>query len=108
MRKINRNSDGSIAVQVDLGVYDKDAIIETTYLFTDKYYVNTETAAGNKAIIRLSPKDQAVRAKDLAEEFMNELVDQQLRLRLRGETAEIRRMIISEAFAPLELPDEDA
>lgn len=108
MSKTDRNSDGSISVDVDLAVYDKEAIIETTYLFTDKYYVNTATVAGNKAIVRLSPKDQAVRVKDLGEEFMNELVDQQLRLRLRRETADIRRMIISEAFAPVELPDEDA
>jgi His-Xaa-Ser system protein HxsD len=35
---------------------------------------------------------------------MNELIDQQLRVRLRRETADIQRMIIAEAFAPLEKP----
>ena len=91
-----------MTVTVDLTLYCRDAILNTAYLFTDRYYVDVKTIDEKTASVRMVPKDSAVRQENILQEFMNELVDQQLRTRLRRETAEIHRMIIAEAFAPLE------
>jgi His-Xaa-Ser system protein HxsD len=97
-------TDGSVTMTVDLSVYCRDAILNTAYLFTDKYYVDVKTADEKTATVQMTPKDPAARREGAAQEFMNELIDQQLRVRLRRETAEIHRMIIAEAFAPLDKP----
>jgi His-Xaa-Ser system protein HxsD len=92
------------ALTVDLSLYCREAILETAYLFTGKYHVNVTTTDEKTATVRFVPKIPGLRQGDVAQDFMNELIDQQLRVRLRRETADIQRMIIAEAFAPLEKP----
>ena len=49
----------------------------------------------------ISPKELQTDVESLVPEFLNELIDQELRVRVQRETAEIHRLIVSEAFAPL-------
>ena len=95
--------DGEIKLDLDVKLYSRDAILNTAYRFTDKCYVNLQSYGDKTAQVVFSPKnDKNKELKVLVKDFLNELIDQQLRVRIWDETQEIREQIIKEAFAPLE------
>ncbi|MBW8039509.1 MAG: His-Xaa-Ser system protein HxsD [Planctomycetes bacterium] len=96
-------NDGSINLNLDVKLYSRDAILNTTYRFTHKCYINLQKYEEKTALIVFSQKNENNRDIELlVKEFLNELIDQQLRVDINNETKDIRKMIISEAFAPLE------
>jgi len=108
MNIVQHDNDNAITLLADLRLYDTNAITNTSYLFTAACNIAMDTVDSHTIAIRLSPKTPGVVLQQTAKDFENELIDQQVRLRLRRETAEIQKMIISEAFAPLEsVPDEE-
>jgi His-Xaa-Ser system protein HxsD len=108
MKMVQQHNDNAVTLLADLRVYSTDAITNTAYLFTDLCHIAMDPVNSQTIAIRLSAKTAGVVLEQTAKEFENELIDQQLRLRLRRETEEIRKMIISEAFAPLEsVPDKE-
>ena len=107
MSPFEHNTDGSITLSVDLSIYCQDAVKSTAYLFTDRCYITVEMGQDGKALVRLSGKTPSTDVEVLAKEFMNALIDEELRARLRRETGEIQRLIVSEAFAPLERSESE-
>ena len=101
--------DGTIKLNLDVGLYSRDAILSTAYLFTDKCYINLQSYGQKVAQVFFSQKSNKNRELELlVKEFLNELVDQQLRVRIRNETKGIQKMIVVEAFAPLEnIPESE-
>lgn len=102
-------NDGSIHLKLDVKLYSRDAILHTTYCFTHKSYINLQKYEEKTALIVFSQKnDNNCDLKLLVKEFLNELIDQQIRVDINNETKDIRKMIISEAFAPLEnIPESE-
>ena len=101
-----RMPDWSVTFSVDTSVYCRDAIVSTAHLFTESCHMRISEEHG-KVVVSVSPKAPDVDVQHVVRDFHNELIDQQLRIRLRRETGEIQKLIIAEAFAPLERPMED-
>jgi His-Xaa-Ser system protein HxsD len=52
--------------------------------------------------VEISSKGPKCDLEQIAKDFHNELIDQELRERIRNETHHLQEMIVREAFAPLE------
>ena len=94
------------AVELDLSVYSRKAITQAAYAFTGRCYVSIAKLDEKTAKVRLLPKAECSDIQELGREFLNELLDHQLRAQLWEEFGEIQRMVVSEAFAPLERPED--
>lgn len=94
--------NGGIKLDVSAEFYSRAAIIEASYRFTDRCYVNLVAADKGIVEIHILPKQDGINLDIVAKDFLNELIDQQLRHRIRCETEEIQETIIKEAFAPLD------
>ena len=99
---IEETSNGGIKLEVSAEFYSRDAIIEASYRFTDRCYINLVAADKKIVEIHILTKQQGIKLDIVAKDFLNELIDQQLRHRIRCETEEIQKTIIKEAFAPLD------
>jgi len=101
--------DGKIKLDLDVSFYSRDAILSTAYLFTDKCYINLLSYGDKIAqLVFLRKKQNDNNLELLINDFLNELIDQQLRYRIDCETKDIKKIIIAEAFAPLEnIPESE-
>ncbi len=97
-----RREDGRVILEVDTSFFCKEAILKTSYLFTEQCYFEIESVGEGAVRVAISPKQPGIDVQRIVPEFLNELIDQELRVRVQSETAEIHRLIVSEAFAPLE------
>jgi His-Xaa-Ser system protein HxsD len=93
--------DGSTEVVVDPTFFGPEAVLNTAYLFTGECYIRLIATSEQGIVIAFTPKRPDVTIEVLVQQFLNELIDQQLRIQIRHDTAEIQRIIVSEAFAPL-------
>lgn len=92
--------------EIDLSVYTLEAVLRACYRFTDRSYVFLSRAdRGSDNLVVLLRKKKASDEAPLAGEFYNELVDQQLRIRIAEETGPIRELIVAQAFAEGNLLD---
>lgn len=107
--KVENLGDGSVIIELDINFYSREAILETSYYFLDKCYVNLKSYGDGIAKVIFSPKD--TEGSDLSlivKDFSNKLIDQQLRFKINQETKDIKKLIVKEAFAPLEnMPESD-
>jgi len=100
-----RKEDGRVELELDTNFFCKEAILKTAYQFTEQCHFKVETAGAGAVRVVMSPKDLGTDIDRLVPDFLNELIDQELRVRVQRETAEIHRLIVSEAFAPLQTMD---
>ncbi len=100
---------GAIAVEIDRAVFALDAVLATAYKFSDRLYVFVQSHPDRNdrwlAVIR--SKDPSAEPERLAGEFSNDLVDQQLRVRLNAEFGGLRTVIAAQAFSEGNLLDPD-
>jgi His-Xaa-Ser system protein HxsD len=97
-----RREDGSVGIDVDTRFFSEEAILKAAYQFTGQCHVKLATVGEGVAQVVISPKDPQDNLDRVVPELLNELIDQQLRITVGRETAEIQRLIIAEAFAPLQ------
>jgi len=94
------NSEG-IELHLQTSVYPKDAVIKACHVFSrDNHCEIKESADGFLAItIRPRRKNKIDKnEEDLATKFLNEVLNQIIRIKLAKETAEIRKLIVAKAF----------
>ena len=103
---MNKESNNIIVFKVKKELYSKDAILETGYKFTNNYYFEIESQDKNY-LIKLRPKITYIDTKNIKEDFLNELIDQQLRFDLNQKNHLLREMIIKKAFFPFFNKGED-
>ena len=96
------DGDGSYLLTLDGQVYCTEAVLNTAYLFTHRAHITVETNDDSCIVARIFLSDSDSNIKDITQDFLRELVDQQLRASIWKETAELKKAIITEAFAPLE------
>jgi His-Xaa-Ser system protein HxsD len=89
----------TIELEVDPTVYSVDALLRAAYKFTDRVYVHIgpPREGGGRAVL-LTARRETDPLAALIGEFMNELIDQELRVRLDAEFAAARTLIVAEAF----------
>ena len=99
---IKQIDDGRLLLEVDKNIYDVKAILNATHKFADRCYVHQESASENTIRIYFKAKeDSNVPLDRIANDFCNELIDQQIRLNVEKEYGNIRDEIVKKAFSPI-------
>ncbi len=94
--------NGVVAVKFAAGVFDIEAVKRAAYRFTDKIVVEIEPSADGIACT-LRPTSPKSDMRTLENEFRNEVLDQDLRIRIGKETEPMRNLILSLAFSKTKL-----
>jgi len=108
MKEIIKHIDGGkLLLEVDRHVYDAKAILNASYKFTDKCHIHHEPISDDIVGVYFKAKGNIdVPLGEMADEFCNELIDQQIRLNVEKEYGSIRDKIVKKAFSPIEPIDK--
>jgi His-Xaa-Ser system protein HxsD len=98
--------DGQILLAVSSKLYDKTTLFRTCYVFTDRCYLYLSPGGEDDVHVYLKAKGNGLELEQVAGEFCNELIDQQVRQDLDRQTGEIRKLIVAQAFAEGDLLDQ--
>jgi His-Xaa-Ser system protein HxsD len=96
--------DDVLSVDVIESVYSRDAVLRTAYWFTDRCYLFiTRPGPG---FLRVQFKARALKSdlvvealQEVAGEFLNSLLDHQIRQDIESQTGRIRELLVAKAFA---------
>lgn len=103
----HRFEDGALRVTLPIDVYGMDAIFRACYWLTERCYVYLAPPEGNLIEVTIVAKEGGSTLTDqLAWGFLNNLVDQRLRIDVNRETRAIREMIVAQAFADTDIIDD--
>ncbi|BAZ18408.1 hypothetical protein NIES4071_102930 (plasmid) [Calothrix sp. NIES-4071] len=94
-------------VHISTECYSKTIIFKTAHKFTDRCYVHVEPNAENRFLVSFKCKNQKHSVQKLAQEFCNELLEQELRFIIAQETEGVRNLIIAHAFSKTSLIEPD-
>jgi His-Xaa-Ser system protein HxsD len=99
-----RRTPGGFEVTLSKALYEKEAIFAAAYALSGLCRNRVEPAQAGFVKITLEFLDsgQDTDRVRIENKFMNELIDQQLRLDLEKRYGAIRRLIVQQAFAPLD------
>lgn len=94
-------------VSVDPQVFSETAILKTAYWFTDQHYLfiakNPDTGMFDVEF-RLKEGGSLDKLKAACGEFWNNILDQEVRQKVLGETATVRDTLIKKAFFEARAP----
>lgn len=94
--------NNEIIIKLDSNIYNKQAILETSYKYTGRYYIKIDLV-DKKYCLKFIPKNKKKESNtNFQNEFNNDLIDQQIRYRLSNELKTIRECIIKKAFSAIE------
>lgn len=95
----------SLTVDVDVTVYSIDAVLRTCHAFTAHFHVSAEHSEAGRIAVTFAARDGTGVPPDTGGEFMNALLDQQLRALIAEETRPIRELLVAQAFCEADLLD---
>ena len=92
-------------IRIDKGIYSREVLLKTAYSFTDKAYLHLSQDDSSWIISWTNMPDHEVNP----EMFENEMISQQLRAEIVRKTKDIRKLLLSRAFASsvLEMTNAD-
>lgn len=91
-------SENCLFVDLEKNIYSKSTIMKATYKFTDRAYIYIQFVSFEaKDYYRIYFKSK-IDSELLLDSFMNELLDQELRMLVANETKKIREVIVSKAL----------
>ncbi len=97
-------SDDGLVIAVNSDLYSREALFRVCYMFTDRCYLFLSQEEGSPIIhVRFTRKSPETGLNELAGEFSNELINQEVRLDVAAETKAIRELIVAQAFAEADL-----
>jgi His-Xaa-Ser system protein HxsD len=101
-----RRDNAHVALALDPTIYAVDAVLRAAYKFSDKASWLLDRQNDQIFVFVIGKKADAD-VEPIVSEFMNELLDQQLRVRLEQQFGTIRDLIVAEAFSEGNLLDAD-
>ena len=93
-------------VRLKKNLYDKTAIFKAAFHFTDDYYLYIDTDE-NDFIVSIDAKAGETNPK-IVEQFCNEAIAQETRIKVFNDTKEIREMILARSFASTIIEEKDS
>lgn len=101
MKEILKKTEGKkVLLTVSNEMYEKDAILNASYKFTDKCFIHIEPIDSITEIFFQS-KTVEVDLEIISLNFGNELIDQQIRLNTGREFKIIREELVKKAFSSI-------
>jgi His-Xaa-Ser system protein HxsD len=100
---------GRVTIRLSKEIYEKEAVLAAAYALSGFCRDRIEPGPEGWVTVTLELLEdrQGQDLRQVESRFLNELVDQQLRLELERRYGELRRLIVQHAFAPLSnLPEE--
>jgi His-Xaa-Ser system protein HxsD len=95
-----RRTEGALVLELDEGLYPKDAIYGAAYIFIDRCYVRLDRPKPGRVSVRLKPKPGVQRAaEELAGEFENELLGQAWRRMIIDENRQLIEQVTTQALS---------
>lgn len=93
---------------IDSSIYDMAAINAACYAFTNNYdiLVTTKDSTSVTVIFELKDKISQRNIPEDIKDFVNTVIDHQVRLQLDRANGKIRELIVKHAFSPLDLKKE--
>lgn len=86
-------------LQLDNSVYSIEAVQKAAYRFIDRFSA-VISQDGQKILVNLSVDEEHVASTDtIVADFHKELLDQNLRLKIKVETEPLRNLILAYAFS---------
>jgi len=95
--------DNKLLIVLKKELYEKDAVFSAAYKFTDKCVILIEPIDPFSIGVYFKPKSDPkdVDLGKIAEDYCNEVLDQQIRLDLEKRYGNIRELIVRHAFLPI-------
>jgi His-Xaa-Ser system protein HxsD len=91
--------------EVDGNVYRLAAVKKAAYKFAGSCFVEVDQPEQGAIRIRLRAKGDSQLPPDIASEFQNEVLDQELRESVADETKSVRDLLLAHAFSQTSLID---
>jgi His-Xaa-Ser system protein HxsD len=97
--------DNVLSIDLNESVYSRDAVLRTSYWFTDRCYLHIARSGPDVLRVHFKTKGLtksntiAEALEDIAGEFLNSLLDHQLRRDIESQTGQIRELLVAKAFA---------
>lgn len=90
-------------------LYEKEAIFAVAGRYRDRFYIKLEPGSEGEIAVLFQRKDGQERdfVENAALTFVNDILDQQLRLDLERRTGGLREIIYRRAFLPLDKSEEN-
>lgn len=82
--------------------FERDCVLYVAGQYTSAHFVTISPLPDNAVEIVITAKDKGPIAEDLLRRFLNDCIDQQIRLDLQKEFGELRQAIVAYAFSPVE------
>ena len=82
--------------------FERDCVLYVAVRYTPNFFVAISPLPDNAVEIVITAKDKDTIPKDLLRQFLNDCIDQQIRLDLQKEFGELRQAIVTYAFSPVE------
>lgn len=92
-----------VALSVNTGLYGIDAVFQACYTFTDRCFFHFSHKGGEDVVLSMRRKREDGDVDDLIGEFVNELINQRVRIDLFRRTHLLREMIVAQAFTEADL-----
>jgi His-Xaa-Ser system protein HxsD len=90
-----------VVIKIDLAIYARIAALKTCYVFQDKCHTSLEPESESIMKVTLTPKKESLDLLGIEKQFMDELIDQQIRVENDKLFSDIRKMIVEQAFKPI-------
>lgn len=99
---IKKLEDGKLLLILSKEIYEKEAVFASAHKFTDKCTILIEPIEDKSVGVYFKSKKENCDLLRIAEEYCNEVLDQQIRLDIEKKYGNIRELIVKQAFSPLE------
>lgn len=94
-------------IVINTSIYNIEAIHAATYQFLAWYHILINPgSAGNSVTVIFEARTKNIDIKEDIKDFVNALVDHQIRYQLDKNNGKIRELIVAHAFSPLDINKE--
>lgn len=100
--RVEELHDGTLRISVDKALYDPETVLKTAHKFTDQCYIKLDVYHSEPTISFKSKEGSTAMLGSIVDDFLNELIDQQVRTMVQRECGQIRDQIVKKAFSPIE------
>ena len=100
---VSKVENEKLLVELSKEMYEKLAVFAAAYKFTDKCIILVEPVGQRSVGVYFKSKSESNDSElmKIAEQFCNEVLDQQLRLDIEKQYGNIRDLIVEHAFSPI-------